>query len=332
MADGGMLEGDKVLEVGDMSDGFPYMPNLHKGVAYTAKYGACDPLMGDQFQRLTPFRFATAFYRWTRQAGGELLLAAGSSLTLFGQGADEAGGAAAAGGGAAALTRSDTNAFDQGGVAKQGNKFVAIAATVQPLAPFIVASGAVCVGPNATRRRAAWFTGGTDYTVETLRLLFDSINAQLQHGTNTACQYNLGTISQWQNASPVGDGFKPQAGIPGAFTYLAIPDQSGNRNAGDNFNLVLATPSALQVDSDPLNPTVAGFDFVTPVRFSLVGFPVCDTPDNGGACMTPAGNGAALERRMNKLEGVLGELASMMRQGMTPALGAGDKGSGRYSR
>lgn len=329
MADGG----EKVLEVSDMAEGFPYMPPVSKGVAYTAKWGACDPLMGDQFQRLTPFRFATGFYRWTRQAGGELLLPAGTSLTLFGQGADEAGGAAPAGGGAVALTRSDTNAFDQGGVAKQGNKFVAVAATVQPLAPFIVATGAPCVGPTAVRRRPAWFTGGTDYPVELLRLLFDSINAQLQHGTNTACQYNLGTLSQWQNASPVGDGFKPQPGIPGMFTFLAIPDQSGNRNAGDNFNLVLATPPALQVDSDALNPTVAGFDVVTPVRFSLVGFPVCDAGgDAGAACMTPMGsNTAALERRMNKLENVLGEAVSMMRNA-NPALGAGDKGSGRYNR
>lgn len=321
---------EKVLELGDLAEGFPYGPNLTKGVAYSGITGACDPLMGDQYQRETPFRFATAYFRWVRQAGGELLLAADSQLTLFGAGADEATGAAAAGGGATAqLTRSDTNAFNKGGVAKQGNKFIAVGVAVQPLAPFTVVTGAATVNTGAVRRRQSWFTGGTDYPVETLRLLCDSVNAQLQHGTDTACQYNLGPLAYWVNSSPVGDGFKPQAGIPGAFTYLAIPDQSGNNNAGDNFNLVLRSPAALQVDSDALNPTVAGFDFVTPIRFGLVGFPVCDS-STGAACGVSGGSGT--EARMRKLEDMLSRFMGMIHNNDAPALGAGDKGGGRAYR
>lgn len=325
-----MLDADKVLEIGDLSDGFAYMPALAKGVAYAAGLGACDPLMGDQYQRETPFRFATAFFRWTRQAGGELVLAAQSQLTIFGAGAGAAGGGAPAGAGAVALSRSDTNAYDQGGVAKQGNKFIAVAASVQPLAPFTVATGAAAAGTTAVRRRQAWFTGGTDYPVETLRLLFDAVNLQLQHGADTACEYNLGPLAYWQDKSPVGDGFKPQAGINGSFTYLAVPDQSGNRNAGDNFNLVLTCPPALQVDSDALNPTVAGFDFVTPVRFGLVGFPVCVTGEGDGAACAPAAS-AALERRMARMEQGLSQFLARMDAaggGGNAALPA--KSGGRY--
>ena len=331
MADG-MMSGDKVLEVGDLADGFAYMPNTQKGVAYVSRVGACDPLMGDQYQRETPFRFATGFFRWTRAAGGELVLANTASVTLFGAAAGTDGGAAAAGGGAAALTRSDTNAFDQGGVAKQGNKFVAVAASVQPLAPFTVATGAAASGPTAVRRRQAWFTGGTDYPSECTRLLFDAINAQLQHGSDTACQYNLGPIAHWIQSSPVSDSFRPQAGIPGAFTYLAVPDISGNRNAGDNFNLVLSTGCGLQVDSDPLNPTVAGFDFVTPVRFALVGFPLCDDSVNGASCAP--GVNAVVEARMSKMEQMIGQMLNAM-QGAGPAqLGDGSDGNkaGGYMR
>lgn len=328
MADGSMA-GDKVLEVADLSDGFAYMPNLQKGLAYVPKYGACDPLMSDQFQRETPFRFATAFFRWTRGGGGELVLAATASTTLFGASAGVASGGEAAGAGAGStLSRSDTNAFDQGGVAKQGNKFIAVAVSVQPLAPFTVVSGAVTVGSAAVRRRQAWFSGGTDYGAECQRLLFDAVNAQLQHGSDTACQYNLGPIAHWISGSP-SEQFKPSVGIPGAFTYLAVPDVSGNRNAGDNFNLVLGNTCGLQVDSDALNPTQAGFDFVTPVRFALVGFPLCDSAEAGGSCAP--GNGQT-EARLSKMERMLSAMFDRMQGGNAPPQLPDGKAGGRSYR
>lgn len=332
MADGGMKDGNRVVLVQDMAQGYPYLPPVNEGVAWVDRPGACDPLMREQYQRENPFRYATAFWRWTRAAGGELTLDA-SSLQLFQQGADAP--ADGTGGGVGVdQTRAETNAYDGGGIAKQKNRFVGVAVSVQPLKPFLVATGAVAVGDAAVRRHASWFTGGTDYPAETFGLLADACTARVKHGKDNACEYDFGPLAMLMGQSPM-DGYKPNQGLPGTFTYLAVPDVSGNKQDGFNLSMFLTLHEDLFVESNPLNPTVAGFDFITPVRFAFVGFPVCvNIGEDGNPAACGVDQSAQVARMVKQELAVMrAQFQSALDDAMNAARGGlppGNKGAGRW--
>lgn len=330
MADSGMNDGNRVVLLQDLAQGYPYLPPVNEGVAWVDRSGACDPLMREQYQRENPFRYATGFWRWVRQAGGELLLEP-ATLQLFQAGAEEV--SAGTGGGTAEQTRAETNAYSGGGIAKQQNRFVGVAVAVQPLKPFIVATGAPAVGAGAVRRRPSWFTGGTDYPAEAVGYLADACTSRVKHGKDNACEYDYGPLGMLMNQSPV-DGYKPSLGLPGNFTYLAIPDVSGNKEDGFNLSMFLTLHEGLQIDSDPLNPTVAGFDFITPFRFSFVGFPVCVDAGKGGAAACGVDQSQAIMRavkqEMAQMKAAFAEALQEARNGASQGLPAGGKGAGRW--
>lgn len=310
------LSESRVVEVHDLAAGFAYMPPTSKGLAFVDKAGACDPLMRDQWQRENPTRYATAYFRWTRTVAGHYTLAGNQQLVLFANGPTQSGAGTGGTVGQTNLTRGDTNAFNEGGAAKQGTRFIGVGAQVQPLAPFIVATDADAIGNAALRQRPAFFDGGTDYGAEAQKLLADTTTVLLQHGQDAACTYDLGPIATWTQASPI-DGYKPSLGVPGQFLYLAIPDVSGNKQSGDNLQVTLTVNTGLQVDNNPVNPSVAGFQLITPVRFGLVGFPVCtDGLDgaNSGSCGIPGARDES-SRRLDKLERIVMDIADMVRGG-----------------
>ena len=316
-----------IQELSSLAQGFPYMPQVQDGVAFVDQEGACDPLMREQYQRENPFRFATAFFRWQRDAVAGALQLPSGTLTLFGNGAGQTGAGTGATLGATPLTRAETNAFAQGGIAKQGNRFIGVGLLVQPLAPFIVATGADAIGPNSTRRRPPWFNGGTNYPDEMLRLLFDATTSLVQHGQDNACSYDFGPLSYWANATPQ-QGYKPSLGVPGQFTFLAVPDVSGNTQDGFNLQLTLTVNEGLQVDSDAVNATVAGFDVVTPVRWGLVGFPICV---DGRQSMSGGSCGVGANRDLDALVAAKMKEALARVNAEVPQLGDGKDG-GAYGR
>lgn len=316
----------EIRELSSLAEGFPYMPASPRGVVYTGQSGACDPTMRDQYQRENPNRYATGFFRFTRAAGGELTLPSGQ-ISVFQTGATESGAGTGGTTTNTALTRAETNAFVGGGVAKQSNQFIGVGLAATPLAPFIVATNDPAIGPQATRRRPNWFQGGTNYPAECLRLLMDTLTALALHGQDTACTYDFGPLAMWIDKSPV-EGYAPTLGIPGQFGYLAIPDTSGNKTDGYNLQVNLTVNEGLRVDSDPLNPTVAGFDVVIPVRLSLVGFPICSTNLPGGAaCGADASDIRSLVR--SELKRAIAEMRKEMQGGQSPQLEDG-KPAGRF--
>lgn len=327
-----MKEPDRIVELHDLSSGFAYMPPTQKGIAFVDKPGACDPLMRDQWQRENPLRYATAYFRWTRAAGGEYTLAGNTQLVLFGNGPTQTGAGTGGTIGTTNLTRGDTNAFQDGGVAKQKNSFIGVGVAVQPLAPFIVVTDADAIGTAAVRRYPAFFEGGTDYGTEALKLLADTTTALLQHGQDAACTYDLGPLASWINATPQ-QGFKPSLGVPGQFQFLAIPDVSGSQKDGENLQVTLTVNTGLQIDSNALNPTLAGFQLVTPVRFGLVGFPICNegTDGNTGSC-SMQGQPSDTDRRLQKMEAFLARLAERMDGGDAPSSPALPEKAGGYAQ
>lgn len=283
-----MAKTDELQTLNTLAEGFPYPPPMAgEGVVFVDQNGACDPLMREQYQRESPFRYATAFFRFTRDAVTGALQLQAQTLTLFQNGANQTGAGTGGTTGNTVQTRAETNAFSQGGVAKQGNRFIGVGLMITPLAPFTVATDADAIGPNSTRTRPAWFDGGTNYPAELLALLNDSVTALAQHGEDNACSYDFGPLAFWVNQTPQA-GYKPSLGVPGQFTFLAVPDVSGNNQDGYNLQVTLTVNEGLEVLSDPVNPTVAGVDVVVPVRFSLVGFPICveggTVKMNGAAC------------------------------------------------
>lgn len=325
-----MADGNLVMQVEDMAEGFPFMPQVAKGTVYIDRVGACDPLMREQWQRLDPFRYATVFPRWTAAGAAAPLLLSAQSWQLFANGAGETGAGTGGTAGSTNMTRAETNAYSGGGIAKQGSRFIAVALAIQTLRPFVVDTGADCIGSSATRRYAPWLKGGTDYAAEGVGLFLDATTAELQHGSDNACKYDIGPLSMALNQSGAG-GYDPVQGIPGQFLYLAIPDVSGSKQDGWNLALTVTLNENLRLDSDPINATETGVNLVTPVRIAFVGFPVCvgGADSNAGACGTvdQATVQAAVQAALKAQMAAFQEMMSRMQpQGAPPALGDGKSG------
>lgn len=316
-----MAKTEEIQTLTSLAEGFPYVPPVAgDGVVFVDQNGACDPLMREQYQRENPLRYATAFFRFTRDAVTGALELSSQTLTLFQSGANQTGAGTGGTLGQTNQTRAETNAFAQGGVAKQGNRFIGVGLQITPLAPFTVPTNADAIGPNATRTRPAWFNGGTNYPAELLALLNDAVTALAAHGSDNACTYDFGPLACWVNQTPQAD-YKPTLGVPGQFTFLAVPDVSGNTQDGYNLQITLTVNSNLAVDSDPVNPTVADFDVVVPVRFALVGFPICieggQVKMNGAACGINTSNKDAIAEKA-------AEIAAEIMTKKMRALGMGD--------
>ena len=244
-----------------------------------AQGAMCDPRFRDLYARLLPFRYDTAFFRYTRNAvTGALSLAAAQTVTLFSAGINET--SPQTGGGT--LDASDTTGTQQGGLVMTGQRWLSVGARISVEEPFAVAPGASGNGArnytSALRRE-----DGLGYNKVLGRAVADTVSAEVNHGSSSACRYTLGALAELGDCGQTGPQIAP-GGLPGQFWFFATPDNSGGSRDSDQLNLILTQNKAVTIEQNALNPTDANVDVIVPVRFGLVGVPFCAT-GTGNAAM-----------------------------------------------
>lgn len=290
MADGsvGLQEIDQRTLLG-MGKGYAYLPPLAgQLVVQPGRIGACDPLQGDERARLHWCRYGTVGVRFRRDAvTGDLVAALADSTAL--QAFQNAPTQSAAGSGLpfANFTAADTNAEQQGGVVKGNAAFVTVGFRVDFEEPYLVTAGTTT---SAEVISAPWAQA---YRDEAMAQLMAQLSTVVQHGTNTACQYDLGAIGTW--CPSAARGMLAGNTVPGEFFMLAVPDVSGSQNVAQQLLLTATLQRQIRLQNDPLNATVIGFDLIVPVRVLMAGFPTCD-PSLTQTCGTDARMDALTEK------------------------------------
>lgn len=270
MSDGAMTHREAV-------NNFAYMPRLESGQIQVSRPGACDPDMKQLLARLVPWRFATVAFRWTRVAGNALAITR-SQFQIFNNGSGEAGASA---GYAGAMTGSETNAVEQGGLVPSGTRFYTVGAWAQFEAPYTVAVGGDAAGDRVYNTNLSLLDGG--YSQRLVKCLSDSTYAEINHGTGNACRYSLGPAGLWLNG--VGDGsqaFNTNGGLPGQFFWLSTPDESTGKNEDGALRMTVDVTHNMSVEENGANPTTANRDVITPLKVVLMGFPLCEPGSGGG--------------------------------------------------
>lgn len=290
-----MADGDVLT----LSRSYPYTPPKSDRIIVPASAGACDANFRNLRERLHYIRFSRVGFRFERQAGGELLIAA-QTLSAY----TDAPGQPATGTGLpyAQLTEADTNADAGGGIARGKNaRFIMTGFSADVESVFVTAAGATA----ATQvRYVPWLRAYRDQIVQSLA---EQVTVTLEHGQDSSCVYSLGPIATWSPKTTAGR--LSGNDIPGAAWLTSVPDVTGTSTDQDELVMSAVLVRGIQIDNDPLDPTVAGLDVFGVIRFGILGFPTCETGRRGrsscddGACDVDEGDeGDVMEKKAAQLE------------------------------
>lgn len=249
---------------------FPYQfPGLMpEGGLQVGLGGGCDPAQANVRARLQPQRYARgAFIGVVAAAGGDIVFTAGQDLVLFENGTDGTG----TGLGAVTLTDSETNAENDGGVAKGFAQFVAEGLGVEPVQPWFSDTGNE---PAEDIILAPWlFDTEARYDVLAQRGIFNNASMTITNGDD-ACVYGLGGLSKWPQISGVGEVRNGLSGPAGSFLFFSTMQVSGSAKSSEELNVTVTLDRTITIQSNILAPTEAG-QVVVPFDVALIGYPQC---------------------------------------------------------
>lgn len=250
---------------------FPYpFPGLQGAELLVAPGGACDPSQGQLKARLSPFRHAAGCFIGTVAApAADIVIASGQSIVLFANGNEGATTGLTTG----TLSLADTNAENDGGVAKGSSNFVTEGIGVAPMEPWFAAAGA---DPNDDVNLPQWLRDNdADYGSAATRALFDACSVEMTNGDD-ACVYDIGPMALWAQMSGVGRVRNGIGGIGGSLWFMATPQVSASAKSSEELTVTITLQKPITIPSSALAPTVTG-QVVIPLRFVLLGYPQCPT-------------------------------------------------------
>lgn len=264
-------DSDKAIRSVGIDTSFPYpFPGLQGTELMVSPGGACDPSQGTLKSRLVPFRHAAAAFVGTVAApAGDIVITAGQSVVLFANGNEGATTGLTTG----TLTAADTNAENDGGVAKGTSNFITEGIGVAPMEPWFAAAGAQ---PNDSITLPHWLRDlDADYSGAAMRALFDACSVEMTNGDD-ACDYDIGPMSLWAQMSGVGRVRNGIGGIGGSLWFMATPQVSASAKSSEELTVTITLTKPITIPSSALAPTVTG-QVVVPFRFVLLGYPQCPT-------------------------------------------------------
>ena len=253
--------------------GFPYLP---AGLAEEARaLGICDPAMGNDPNRLTAWRFDTAFARFTIDAGN--LLLAPQTLNLFTAGVDEEAG------GGGTQNEATTDAIRQGGVVPSNANFITVGVALSVGKAFNVAAAAAL--PSSVRTyRANGEPSAGDYYRRCSQGALDVLAMRL-FNQDDPCRFRMGALGMMGDNSTSSDVALSRGGVPGVFWFLATPFASSGANQSESLRASFSNAESALIEGVAGSPVTAAENVVVPLRLSVIGYPVCpsggsDVPDN----------------------------------------------------
>ena len=234
----------------------------------------CGELLRTTRSRLQPFRYASAWLLFSRDAGtGDLVRVANANtpLKLWTKGFGEAGLDA---GVPRSLTLAETDALQDGSIVDDGQRYIVEGLGVEMGDPFVFAQIGEAPPYVLENQNPPWLD---EYSDRLQRKVMESTVLKINHGSSGGgCEARLGPLSMWPACAHPGSAVTESSGLAGRFTYFAYPDVTFGLSSTTKLNMDVSTEFNVRVQNNATMPTVS--DVFVPIRVLLWGWPECIGP------------------------------------------------------